>query len=62
MTMHKTTLERAFEIARAGACETVEDIRRQLTREGFDRHQVEGRTLTRQLMDILRKAREAKAL
>lgn len=45
MTMNKTALERAFEIARTGTCESVEDIRRQLAREGFDRRQIEGRTL-----------------
>lgn len=58
MTMSKTALERAFGIARAGVCGTIKEIRRQLTREGFDWCQVEGRTLRRQF--TVRKAREAK--
>ncbi|SFP56879.1 hypothetical protein [Sphingomonas rubra] len=31
-----TTLERAFELADAGSCRTVSDIRRQLTKERHD--------------------------
>lgn len=31
-----TTLERAFEIARAGNARTVTDIRKQLNREGYE--------------------------
>ncbi len=60
MTTDKTALERAFEIARTGAYISIGDIRRQLSREGFDVRQLEGRTLTRQLMDASRAAREAK--
>lgn len=59
--MDKTALERAFEIARSGACEKVEDIRKQLAHEGFDRRQVEGRALSQQLRDTCLKARQAAA-
>ena len=62
MTKHKTALERAFEIARGGAGESVADIRRQLAREGFDQRQIEGKTLNWQLSGMLRQAREVKAL
>lgn len=60
--MDKTALERAFEIASSGAFEKVEDIRKQLAREGFDRRQVERRTLSQQLRDIWRKARKAESV
>ncbi len=53
----QTALERAFQIARLGHCESVEDIRRQLGREGFDRHQIAGPVLGQQLLDLARRAR-----
>lgn len=56
MNSGKTSLERAFEIAGAGTCASVEDIRRQLAREGFDRNQVSGPLLSRQLIEAVRKA------
>lgn len=60
MTIQKSALERAFEIARTGAYDAVADIRRQLNREGFDARQLEGRTLARQLLDASRAARQNK--
>jgi hypothetical protein len=57
MEQDKTALERAFEIAASGA-RTMDDVRRQLKAEGYDQSQLEGRTLTAQLMDIMRKAGE----
>jgi hypothetical protein len=59
-TTEKTSLERAFEIARTGMFRKVELLRRQLTREGFDRRQVNGRSLSNQLMAESRKARDKK--
>lgn len=52
-----TTLERAFEIARSGGCNRVEEIRRQLAREGLDQHQITGRLLSRQLLEINRRSK-----
>jgi hypothetical protein len=60
MTIQKSALERAFEIARTGAYDAVADIRRQLNREGFDARQLEGRTMARQLLDASRAARQTK--
>lgn len=54
----KTTLERAFEIARVGDCRTITDIRRQLRDEGYAVQQIDGRALGKQLMGIARKSRE----
>jgi uncharacterized protein (DUF2461 family) len=53
----QSALERAFELAGSGTCTCVEDIRRQLAREGFDQNQIAGPRLTRQLLDIARRAR-----
>ena len=55
--LRKTAVERAFEIAGHGSCESVQDIRRQLLREGFSHNQIVGPTLIRQLLGISRKAR-----
>jgi len=54
----KTALERAFEMARTGAFREVEQLRRQLSREGFDRRQIEGLSLSKQLMGESRRARD----
>lgn len=58
MKTYQTALERAFEIARTGVPTSIEDIRRQLAREGYDQRQIEGLSLTRQLMEVTRNARE----
>lgn len=60
MTAKKTALERAFEIAHTAGPDSIEDIRRQLVREGFDHRQIEGPVLIRQLRDASLKARESK--
>jgi hypothetical protein len=52
-----STLMRAFEIARSGEARDVERIRTALSREGYDQHQIFGRTLCKQLSDIIRHAR-----
>jgi hypothetical protein len=53
----KTALERAFEIARAGQCHSIEDIRRQLQQEGYNQYQIQGPVLGRQLSELARRAR-----
>jgi hypothetical protein len=60
MNFKQTALERAFELARSGRHETVEEIRRQLAREGHNQYQIAGPVLTRQLLDITRHARSLK--
>lgn len=56
MKTYQTALERAFEIARTGVPNSIEDIRRQLAREGHDQRQIEGLSLTHQLMEVTRNA------
>ncbi|HEU0067008.1 MAG TPA: hypothetical protein VFQ57_07190 [Sphingomonas sp.] len=57
----QSTLERAFELARTGTCRTIDDIRRQLTREGFElvHAHVSGGMVTRQLKDLMTKRMES---
>lgn len=57
MNANKTALERAFELAGAGLCHSIADMRRQLIREGFDHSQLAGACLMKQLVEISRKAR-----
>ena len=49
------TIVRAFEIAREGSCQTIEDIRRQLHRENHQgiRIHLSGALIKKQLSDIL---------
>ncbi|MEI5687576.1 MULTISPECIES: hypothetical protein [Sphingomonas] len=50
-----STIERAFQLARAGACHSVGDIRSQLTAEGHDgvHGHLNGASIQRQLRDVL---------
>ena len=56
MNSRPTALERAFELARSGACEDLTDLRRKLQAEGYPRRLVEGRALIRQLNEICKAA------
>ena len=56
-TMSKSTLERAFEIAREGKCGSAVEIRKQLRHERYDDRQLEGPMLLKQLAEVARKAR-----
>ena len=58
MKANMTAIERAFEIARSGQVTTVEAIRAQLKREGYERGWIVGRSLVSQLSDIINSARE----
>lgn len=52
-------LERAFELAKAGDCASIDDIRRRLKAEQYsqvDAH-LAGATVRRQLLDLCREAR-----
>ena len=57
MDPDKTALERAFDIASSGFARSVDDVRKQLKAEGYDLSQLQGRTLTTQLKEIMRKAK-----
>ena len=52
MDSRPTALERAFELARSGACEDLTALRRQLQAEGYSRRLIDGRALIRQLSDL----------
>ena len=55
-----TTVERAFEIARAGKVRTIRDIRDQLNREGFEAAagHLNGTTLQKQLRGLINASRK----
>jgi hypothetical protein len=52
MTHRPTALERAFELARSGACANTTQLRDKLKAEGFSPEQLTGRTLMRQLREL----------
>ncbi len=54
-----TSLERAYHLARTGACSTVADIKLRLRAEGFDENQVFGPTLLADLRRLCAAARTA---
>jgi hypothetical protein len=56
-----TCLERAFELARSGACAGVQDIRKQLRAEGYAEAQLYGSALSRQLRDLCLEAARREA-
>lgn len=53
-----TALERAFQLARSGEVSGLPDIRKALSREGYNGNQIEGPTLTRQLADLIKTAHQ----
>jgi hypothetical protein len=60
MDTHKTTLERAFDIAGSGNCIGVDDLIRRLKDEGYEIHQIEGRHLRKQLARLIGEAKSAR--
>jgi hypothetical protein len=57
MDHRMTALERAFQLARSGRVSTIADIVGSLKRSGYSIDQIEGRTLKRQLANLIRAAR-----
>jgi hypothetical protein len=56
---HRTTaLERAFQLAKSGEVSGVPGIRKALEREGYFGSQIEGPLLKRQLVGLIKAARE----
>lgn len=53
MVSGKTTLERAFELAKSGPCTNVKELREQMKREGYTSSQLVGPALIRQLRGLL---------
>lgn len=56
MDPDKTTMERAFELARSGKCSDVYDLVRRLDREGYDGNQIQGPVLRKQLANMIGEA------
>jgi hypothetical protein len=52
-----TALERAFQLARSGACASVSEIKKRLHAEGYSIAQVTGRVLCKQLDGLIKAAR-----
>ena len=61
MDTQKTTLERAFDMARTGRDERLSDLIARLNREGYDGRQVQGPILKRQLSNLIKEAKIAHA-
>jgi hypothetical protein len=47
-----TEIERAFQLARSGGPASVEDIKKQLSREGYTAKQIDGPLLIKQLREL----------
>lgn len=52
----KTSLERAFELAKTGKYANTAEIKRRLSSEGYDQNQITGSTLQKQLRELIRNA------
>ena len=57
MEKSRTALERAFALAKSGACTSVDDVKRCLRLEGYQVSQIVGSTLARQLRTLIAEAR-----
>ena len=61
MDPSKTTLERAFELAKSGEIASVPDLRARLRSEGYVQQQIDGPALGRQLRNLIARARPVSA-
>ena len=59
MRQDTTTLERAFELANAGQCKSIEEIKSLLQSEGYWIDAIVGGQLFKQLRDLIARARES---
>jgi hypothetical protein len=55
MDTHLTTLERAFQLAKSGGCKTIEELKRALRTEGHSTTHIIGRSLTKQLRELMKR-------
>lgn len=60
MNKRPTTIERAFELAKSGRYVSAQEIRKVLATEGYQAHQLVGRSLHEQLKELMRAARDAR--
>ena len=61
MDQNLSALERAFQLAKSGSVISIGEIRAVLTREGYNRSQIEGPQLKRQLRELI-EAAQAKTI
>ena len=54
MSYRPTPMERAFEMAKSGQCKSVDEIRKRLKQEGYSVTQITGRSLLKQLGELIR--------
>jgi hypothetical protein len=52
-----STIERAFQLAKSGHIATIQDLKSQLTREGFSITTITGESLSTQLRNMINAAR-----
>jgi hypothetical protein len=58
MDHRMTTLERAFQLARSGRVSGLSEIVAAIRAEGYSANQIDGPVLRRQLVDLVKVARE----
>ena len=56
MEFRKTAVERAFELASSGSCQTIRDIAYKLNAEKYDISHLEGPALRKQLLALIAQA------
>ena len=61
MNLNKSALERAFEMANTGECETVASVINHLNKEGYNGNQVTGRALVKHLSTLIAEAKQKRA-
>ncbi|HVZ05434.1 hypothetical protein [Hyphomicrobium sp.] len=57
MDQNTSALERAFQLAKSGRCATVQEVKRDMKKEGYSINQVTGRALQKQLNALIAEAR-----
>ena len=62
MAHDKTTIERAFELAKSGKYASVSDIRAAVVAEGYSSAQLTGPSLMRQIRTLMREASASPSL
>ena len=55
-----TAIERAFQLARTGYFQNVDEVRKAMSREGYSLAQVVGGAISKQLREEIKKARSQK--
>ena len=59
MDPKKTAIERAFELARSGEYQDLNDVERRIHKEGYSRDQLQGPSLRKQLRGLILTSRNA---